>query len=49
MNENVILIILAVLSVLAIAAMVAVILWSGKERRRITKEYEDAEESSRSA
>ena len=44
MNENVILIILAVLSVLAIAAMVAVILWSGKERRRITKEYEDAEE-----
>ena len=44
MNENVILIILAVLSVLAIAAMVAVILWSGKERRRITKEYEDAED-----
>ena len=44
MKENVILIILAVLAVLAIAAMVAVILWSGKERRRITKEYEDAED-----
>ena len=44
MKENVILIILAVLAVLAIAAMVAVILWSGKERRRITKEYEDTED-----
>ena len=44
MKENVILVILAVLAVLAIAAMVAVILWSGKERRRITKEYEDAED-----
>ncbi len=44
MKENVILVILAVLAVLAIAAMVAVILWSGKERSRITKEYEDAED-----
>ena len=44
MKENVILIILAVLAVLAIAVMVAVILWSVKERRRITKEYEDAED-----
>lgn len=44
MKENVILVILAVLAVLAIAAVVAVILWSGKERRRITKEYEDAED-----
>jgi len=44
MKENVILVILAVLAVLAIAALVAVILWSGKERRRITKEYEDAED-----
>lgn len=44
MKENVILVVLAVLAVLAIAAMVAVILWSGKERRRITKEYEDAED-----
>ena len=44
MKEDIILIILAVLAVLAIAAMVAVILWSGKERRRITRDFEEAED-----
>ena len=44
MKESIILIILAVVAVLAIAAMVVVILWNARERRRITKEYEDAED-----
>ncbi len=44
MKENVILIILAAVAVLAIAAMVVVILWNARERRRITKDFEDAED-----